>query len=388
METLTRNDIHAPSVIDPTAYSFVALDCLGTPKDDIGEIMTLAENRRIFMKHREMTGGKYSGHQHGGTCSVCGASAKYVVIWYHEESNSYIRTGEDCAQKMDMGEYGSFQRIKGELKAHAEAKAGKKKAQAILTEKGLIDVWTLFNATDEDLIELEIAERKKENRKCYCCIDGIIKKQVRMDGNFHLVEEVCDVCDGHYEQEVEFVVLDNRVNILVDIVRKLVRYGDLSDKQFKFLEKLASELMDIKAANAKREEEAAQERASSEPVPAGRQKVTGEIVSKRWEENGYGGSLKILVKDNRGFKVWGNCPSSISLRDKKVYQEVESTNYLRLMQGDGGHTEIRDGKLNYHWMAQVAIEKGDKVEFTATLEQSKDDDRFGFFKRPTKATVK
>ena len=54
----------------------------------------------------------------------------------------------------------------------------------------------------------------------------------------------------------------------------------------------------------------------------------------------------MLVKDDSGFKVFGTVPSSIS-----------------------------------------RVSKGDVVEFTATLEPSKDDPKFGFYKRPSKAVA-
>jgi len=82
-------------------------------------------------------------------------------------------------------------------------------------------------------------------------------------------------------------------------------------------------------------------------VIEGRIEICGRVVSTKWVENNFsyhGGSvLKIVVRDNRGFKVWGTCPSAIA----------------------------------------SDVEKGTKVTFTATVTKSDKDEDFGFFKRPT-----
>ena len=61
----------------------------------------------------------------------------------------------------------------------------------------------------------------------------------------------------------------------------------------------------------------------------------------------------MLVRDDRGFKLWGTVPAS----------------------------------LGYSELGEHSLTKGDRISFTATLEQSNDDPKFGFFKRPTKAEL-
>jgi hypothetical protein len=80
------------------------------------------------------------------------------------------------------------------------------------------------------------------------------------------------------------------------------------------------------------------------PVPAGRVEVTGTVISTREERSQYGTQHKALVEDDRGFRLWGNLPSAI-----------------------------------------YRAEKGDRVTFVAGLTASRDDEFFGFWKRPTKA---
>ena len=82
-----------------------------------------------------------------------------------------------------------------------------------------------------------------------------------------------------------------------------------------------------------------------EPVPEGRVTVTGEVVGLAVRESAYGVTLKMTVRDDRGFKVWVTVPSAID------------------------------------------PERGDRVSFVATLTASDDDKFFGFGKRPAKAEV-
>lgn len=91
------------------------------------------------------------------------------------------------------------------------------------------------------------------------------------------------------------------------------------------------------------------EQRASEPAPApvieGRIEITGTVRTTKWVDNDYGGSMKMLIVDDRGFKVWGTVPASLE------------------------------------------IDAGVRVTFTATVEASRDDETFGFYKRPTKVKV-
>jgi len=93
------------------------------------------------------------------------------------------------------------------------------------------------------------------------------------------------------------------------------------------------------------EEKRQAEHEAAEPCPAGRVVVTGEVLSVKLQDGYYGSTWKMLVKDDRGFKVWGSIPSSLD------------------------------------------ASRGCRVTFTAAIEPSNDDDKFGFFKRPTKAAI-
>jgi|TARA_R110001583_G_scaffold19829_8_gene77049 hypothetical protein len=82
-----------------------------------------------------------------------------------------------------------------------------------------------------------------------------------------------------------------------------------------------------------------------EDVTEGRQVINGTVLAMKSQESDWGSVLKMLVQDDRGFRVWGSVPSSLD------------------------------------------CSREDQITFTATIQQSDDDAKFGFFKRPTKASV-
>ena len=94
-------------------------------------------------------------------------------------------------------------------------------------------------------------------------------------------------------------------------------------------------------------ERIAADAAVSAPVVEGRIEVTGEVISTKVQDSVYGTTVKMLVRDDRGFKVWGTVPSALL--------------------GEGV--------------------KGKRVAFSATVKVSDRDETFGFYQRPTKARL-
>ncbi len=91
---------------------------------------------------------------------------------------------------------------------------------------------------------------------------------------------------------------------------------------------------------------------AAEECVEGRTIISGEVLCCQWRDNDFGGAYKMLVKDFRGFKVWGTCPQAFE-------------------------DEVCD-----------ALEGGCVfVSFTATVSKSQDDSKFGFFKRPSKFSI-
>lgn len=251
-----RTDEHRPSVIQPEDYEFVAFSYLRV--DDLGSAQFLMEERRRLNAHMDRTGGKYSGHEHGGTCHVCGSvNAIYTAVFFHPKSNAYVKTGLDCAAKLECHGIEAFRR---KVSNALEAKAGKRKAQAVLEAQGLQAAYDIFAAAATD------TDRREE-------------KTIR------------------------------------DIVSRLVQYGSISDKAMDYLRRLVEAIAERPARDAAR----AAEQAAAKPVPASGKRMTvlGVVVGVRIEDcNGFF-SRKMLVQHADGWKVWGSIPSSLNSDDLK-----------------------------------------------------------------------
>jgi len=144
----------------------------------------------------------------------------------------------------------------------------------------------------------------------------------------------------------EDIVVDHY--IVKDIRSRLERWGKISEKQIALVRKLAAESRKPKEPELE-----------YKPCEEGRIQISGKILCTKCQENTYspyGGTvLKMLVLDNRMFKVWGTVPESIC------------------WDAEGN---CLTGKLI-----------GKDVCFIGTVTKSKDDECFGFFKRPSKAKL-
>lgn len=100
--------------------------------------------------------------------------------------------------------------------------------------------------------------------------------------------------------------------------------------------------------NAKREAERNAAKELADDVPTGRTEVTGTVLSVKAKDSYYGTTMKMLVESTTGFRVYGTLPKALDSYDE-------------------------NGKC---------VHVGKEVTFTATLEPSKDDAKFGFYKRP------
>jgi hypothetical protein len=118
-----------------------------------------------------------------------------------------------------------------------------------------------------------------------------------------------------------------------DIRRKLFVYGSISQRQADLVAKLVAPKPEAPAEVLV-------------DVPEGRLVIEGEVLTTKWQESDFGGSLKMLVKVTTPqgvYKLWGSVPSAIS------------------------------------------VDRGDRVSFAAQVTAK--ETGFGFFKRPTQAQV-
>jgi len=245
---MARFDVHRPSVIDPSDYEYVSMECIKI--ESLGDCLFIQAQRERLREHMAMTGGTYSGHDHGGNCGVCGnANAIYTSQFYHKKTNSYVRVGSECAEKLGCYEMESF---KSKCANWLDAKAGKNKAKAKLEAAGIGGAWAVFE--------------KKE-------------------------------------------AATNEEATVQDIVGKLVKYGSISDKQESYLAKLMDRIGRAGEIAAQR----AAETAAAAPVPVveGRMKVEGEVLTVKEVQGFYGKQTKMLVRHASGWKVWSTVPANI-----------------------------------------------------------------------------
>jgi hypothetical protein len=240
---------------------------------------------------------------------VCGnTNAVYTVTFHNSKSNEYIRTGQDCAEKLEMS-MGDFNQFHKSMTNHLEAQAGKKKAQTILTAAGFLAAWEMYSVTVPALYAANQAHFDQDT-----------------DSNAPVVR---------------YTPLPYEERTISDMVGKLVKYGSISEKTLNFMGILLAKIPARETQAAQR----AAEKAAASDAPQGKVTVTGTILVAKYQESHFGEQYKMLVKLADGAKVWSTVPTSL---------------------GD--------------------VHKDDVVTFTATFERSKDDSKFAFAKRPTKAT--
>lgn len=256
-----RQDIHRPSEIIPEDYHFVAFEHLKV--EGFGDCAFVLYQRELIRAHMAATGGTYSHHEHGGNCMVCGAWAVYTVLFYHAKTNTYVRTGQDCANKMEMS-YGDMNAFRRQVYDHRLAKAGVRKAEAFMADHDLLRV-------------LEIVQEHAKAR---------LDQEQEYDGRRRWQD----------------------ARVIEDIFTKLVKYGSISDAQVGLL-RIKVQRHDGYEA---RQRQFAVEREAAQPCPTGRIKVTGSILKLAEYDSQFGTTLKMTVKATEGFLVFVSVPSALA----------------------------------------------------------------------------
>lgn len=123
----------------------------------------------------------------------------------------------------------------------------------------------------------------------------------------------------------------------------------------------ATELREILEEFDEREE-------AKRPVPLGRIEIAGTIRSAKYVDSNYGSTLKMLVEGD-GWKMWGSVPKQIADAEYDAYYTAD---------GDPAYDGIDV------WTKALV---GRRITFTGTVKPSDDDASFGFFSRPTQATI-
>jgi len=225
----------------------------------------------------------------GGTCDHCGSHFAWGNVYEYIPTGEKVVVGHICADKFNMTSHTQLKQREAERRAEAFRKRKKiNAAEKLYRERN----WLISNILDSELAKTN--------------------------------------------------------DFIGDLKRKLHEYGSLTERQGAAA--IASTIKDFWYKGAKEEQEANQ--AEAEDVPEGKGlEVTGRIISTRYQDSkfAYGVTeLKMLVQDDRGFRVWGTMPTSLE---------------------------------------NVGADSGSRIRFTANLEPSNDDPKFGFFKRPRKAEL-
>jgi len=303
--TSTRTDIHKPSLADPADYRFMAAFYQGSSeammrsyKHDMVEYEAALDNYETFK----------GNHDAKTTCDHCGAAFAHGALFLHTPTQELVHIGHICATNT--------------IGLPSKAVAARKRAERAAAEAN---------------------ERRKQQEAT----------QGWRDSN----SDIVDFLNLVAADEVTYRETGKRIfsnPFLSDMIHSLNRYGSLTERQAAATRKFfASRERFIQ----NQERNATEAAAITAEFPAGRQTVTGEVVSTKMQDSIYGSTLKMLVKLADGNKLWGTVPSS--LEDACYDQATGETSDLR----------------------------GATVTFTATFEVSRDDEHFGFFKRPTKASV-
>lgn len=323
-----RQDVHRPSIMDPADYVWIgeaddhAND--GYVDFDWERYAELTGQPELANRdYRDPYGAKWANVQHAesyrlesgeriangwrtGGCDHCGQTRiRYWMFYLHLPTREVVSVGTRCASKLSLDSKADIARraqIERERKASALAK------------------WI---AADE------------LNEKAWADLMG---RQDEAGGSGGAGNEFVD----------SLVNYANRNGCLTDGQRDAVLKG-------------------IETRATRAAERAEQNAGDPEPsaVIAGRITIEGRLLTVKNQEGRYGCTTKMLVLDDRGFKVWGTFPDSFSgpLFDRAI---------------EDGSTDIRS------WLSAGAKAR---VRFAAAVEQSRDDETFGFFKRPTKAEV-
>jgi hypothetical protein len=134
---------------------------------------------------------------------------------------------------------------------------------------------------------------------------------------------------------------------IYDIVGRLVRWGSISKAQMDFLGGLLDRINNRATWQAQREAE----RAVAADCPSGRITVEGVVIKTELKDTMYGETLKMALKTDAGYILWGTVPASLD----------------PVQLGDERH----------------ALRRGDRIRVTAEVTPSERDPKFGFTKRPT-----
>jgi hypothetical protein len=279
MSTTQRTDIHRPSLLDPSEYSF--LGCFYQGSSDAMAQSYVQDETELHDNIRESGATKFKGGNYEAkmTCDHCGAIFAHGVCFLHTPTGEYITVGHICASDTI-----------GLPSRAAVAKRSAEKAAALEAERiKRHEANTAWREANGDIIEFLAQTEAAESAW-------------RTWNSEH--PEAGHPRDNGPRKN------PNRAPhpFLLDMVHTFAKWGNLSERQAAATRKFIAGAAKFAAAQAERETEAAPEVALIE----GRREVTGIVISTKWtEDRGFGSQPKMLVKEADGNKVWGTVAESI-----------------------------------------------------------------------------
>ena len=305
---IMRTDLHRPSKINPDDYSLHNHNYLGG--DPEVEFCYIEERKRLYAYLNE--GHQFEAGSGKGTCQCCGAHAHYVADFIYLPTGNIVRLGHQCADKMHIGDPHAFRTWRKRAADIRKRKAGKAKAKLLLKEDYGLKGLMIF--VDKEISKGDVVTYKE---------------------SLGFTDE-----NGLFQNKI-----NDKVNIIFDMVGNLVKYGSLSENQIKFLKSLWKEVKNFDAKTYFKKQKEIQD---AKPIlKIGKREVEGKIISfKSPDAYSQFPTTKMLVEMKDGTRVFGSLPSKLSECDK-----------------------------------------GDIVKFTATVKVSKNDHSFGFYSRPMKPKI-
>lgn len=308
---MTRSDVHSPKNLVTENYQYVtSMDLDERPPMKVmmvgGSLLFVAdpEATAIWLEERRKLFALFADspehvNQDSHQCDHCGAHFRYCAILKYKPTGGHLIVGETCLDNR----FG---------RATEDFQAMRKEAQLVRETHRIVQARIKFAEDYPDLAFL---------------------------------------ASGEIPEDLVWN------NYIVDLSQKLHQYGELSERQIAAARRTVAKAAESHQKYLDREAGKATE--VEIPVVTGRVQITGVVVSVREpDEYAMFPQWKMLVKDDRGFKVWGSIPQSLT-------QFVDKDGMERFI----GYRALVD----------------QRVAFSASVEKSEKDQNFGFYKRPTKA---
>jgi hypothetical protein len=255
----------------------------------------LKAEREKIQAHMANTGGRYSGHEHGGNCMVCGSvNALYTMLFYHAKTNTYVRMGTECADKVYNGADFGMNQFKRNVLDARENQRGKSKARLLLADAGVPAAYDIY-AADYDSLPRDPKT--------------IVNRAEKLDEFGAVIQEAYHFAgDTFYEERT-----------IRDIVGRLVKYGSVNEAQMNLVKQLTERIPDRDRRNAEWEAKRKAEKEAAAPCPKGRVKVEGTVLKVEERETQWGFRTVMTVKATDGFVLWGSVPSNVIVeKDCKI----------------------------------------------------------------------